>query len=84
MHSFLLNRPQYTKVNKIKSNVVYTNTGVPQGCVLAPIMFTLYINDCVSNYSSCSIIKYADDTIVLRKISRNDSVEHIAQVNEFI
>lgn len=83
MYSYLLDRPQYTKVNGFTSDVICINTGVPQGCVLAPIMFTLYTNDCVSNYGSCSIIKYADDTVVLGKISRDNAAEYLAQVSDF-
>ena len=83
LHSYLLDRPQFTKVNNIKSDVIYTNTGVPQGCVLAPILFILYTNDCVSSFDSCSIIKYADDTAVLGKISSNHSAEYLAQIKKF-
>ena len=46
-------------------------------------MFTLYTNDCVSNYSSCSVIKYADDTVVLGKIVRDNAEEYLAQVRDF-
>ena len=74
MHSDLLVRPQYAKLNNIKSNVTCTNTGIQQGCVLVPIMFAQNTNDCVSNYGSCLIMKYVDDTVVLSKISRNNSV----------
>ena len=40
-YSYLLDRPQYTKLNNIKSGIIRTNTGVPQGCVLATLLFTI-------------------------------------------
>ena len=83
IHSYLTDRPQYTKVNNIKSDVICTNMGAPQGCGLAPTVFVLYTNDCVSNYSSCSVIKYADDTAILGKINGDNVEEYLAQVNDF-
>jgi len=49
------------------------NAGVPQGSILCPIMFLVYINDIVNEVSS-SIYIFADDTSLMRKISniRND------------
>ena len=44
----------------------------------------LYSNDCVSNYGLCSIIKFADDTVVFGKISRNNSVHYLVQVNDLL
>lgn len=43
INDFLTYRPQYVKFHNNKSNEVVANTGVPQGCALSPILFTLYI-----------------------------------------
>ena len=72
---FLIERPQYVflKVNSsyFKSPTLITNTGAPQGTVLAPILFSIYTNDCVTNYENIPIIKYADDTSI-QALVRND------------
>ena len=61
-------------------STIRTNTGAPQGCVISPVLFTLYTNDCVSTHDSCEIIKYADDTAILGKLSTNP-VRHADYLN---
>ena len=82
--SFLTQRPQYTNVNYVTSNVIVTNTGAPQGCVLSPVLFTLYTDDCRSEIDDCTIIKYADDTIILGKIVNDNYEGYVTQVKKFV
>ena len=62
---------------------VLTNTGAPQGCVLSPLLFTIYTNDCRSEYQNCTILKYADDTVIVGNICDNDESMYIDQVEKF-
>ena len=77
IHSYLTLRPQYVKLNGAISDCIVTNTGAPQGCVLSPLLFTLYTNDCTSKYENCSVLKYADDTVIIGNISNNNETQYM-------
>lgn len=60
--NYLANRYQYVLVNGIPSAKLRLIDGVPQGSILGPILFNLYINDLPAIPESPKIIMYADDT----------------------
>ena len=66
--SFLSNRKQRVSVNGALSDITDVTSGVPQGSVLGPVLFLLYINDINGNIKS-SIRLFADDSIIYRNIS---------------
>lgn len=57
---FLTDRSQRVRINGVLSDPVFSSTGSPQGCVLSPLLFTLYTNMCQGRHENKSIIKYAD------------------------
>ena len=81
---FLTNRPQTVRVGKNSSETTIMNTGVPHGCVLSPLLFTLMTHDCCARSSSNHIIKFADDTTVVGLISSDDDSAYREEVLQLI
>lgn len=84
IYSYLTNRPQYVKMKNVKSNIITTNTGAPQGCVLSPLLSSLSMNDCKTVKENCSIIKYADDTVILGKLHEEGEYDYRVQADHFV
>ena len=61
--SYLTNRWQYVKLNNTKSELMSIDIGIPQGSILGPILFLLYIND-LPNASNFFARIFADDTVL--------------------
>ncbi len=53
---FLTGRSQVVRMGNNTSSPLIRNTGAPQGCVLSPLLYSLYTHD-------CTIVKFADDTM---------------------
>ena len=60
--SYLSNRCQYVVYNGYESECKYTSCGVPQGSILGPLLFLLYINDLPAVSKLFMLILFADDT----------------------
>ena len=61
LECFLVNRQQTVSVNGHQSSPMFVSTGAPQGCVLSPLLFILYTNDCNCFGNDCISVKFADD-----------------------
>ena len=60
MCNYLSNRQQKVVLNGVESSVKYTNAGVPQGSILGPLLFLIFINDFEFNVKS-DVFLFADD-----------------------
>ena len=65
LKSYLMNRQQYTMINGSASITQSISIGVPQGSVLGPLFFLLYINDIINCLSHSKPTLFADDTSLL-------------------
>lgn len=84
-YSFLTDRTQRVKVNDSLSQVKYCSTGVPQGCVSSPVLFTLYTNECSNRHPQNCILKYSDDTAILSLLKKQDSSSiYYSEISSFI
>ena len=82
VEAFLVNRPQCVRVNSTLSDINLLSTGAPQGCVLSPVLFTLYTNDCVSQLSTCLNFKFADDAALAGFILHSE-LEYRENIKQF-
>ncbi|KAK3512236.1 hypothetical protein QTP70_001090 [Hemibagrus guttatus] len=80
--SFLTDRHQLVKLEKFMSYSRITSTGAPQGCILSPLLFSLYTNDCTSTDPSVKLLKFADDTTVIGLIQDGDESAYRQEVEQ--
>ena len=84
--SYLSNHNQYVSINGYESGLAALNCGVPQGSVLGPLLFLLYINDLNQAIKFCKVHHFADDTNLLclsnsiKKLNKlvNADLKHLA------
>ena len=75
---------QYVRLNGLLSSAIRTNTGAPQGTVLAPFLFALSTADCRSTDESCPVVKFADDTELVGRISNDEDAIYHKQIENFV
>ena len=84
--AFLSGRTQYVVLNDAKSKIARVTSGIPQGSVLGPLLFVIYINDMPEVVDKDRIVYlFADDTKVFRHItSQEDTIQLQSDINSLL
>ena len=81
INAFLCYRPQRVVVNGVESDLAPVVSGVPQGTVLGPLLFSLHINDISADIES-EIRLFADDCVCYREIKdKEDTLKLQRDIN---
>ena len=80
LKSYLSNRQQFVSVNGSVSSTMTLEYGIPQGSILGPLLFIIYINDIPEIARYAKFILYADDTNII--ITANTIEEINIQVHD--
>nr|CAI5847411.1 unnamed protein product [Callosobruchus analis] len=62
--NYLSDRQQQVRISDVYSSAITLKCGIPQGTILGPVLFLVFINDML-NYDQCRILSYADDTVLI-------------------
>ena len=77
--SYLSNRWQYVKILNQESDLRLIDIGVPQGSILGPLLFLLYIND-LPNATDCFVKLFADDTFLSLSCQKKADLQKKANI----
>ena len=88
--SYLSDRLQYVELDNVKSSRINVKYGVPQGSILGPLLFILYINDLPNSLVNQPTL-FADDTCILisnhslvnLETQSNDELKCVSEFNEW-
>ena len=62
MANYLSDRQHYVQIDNKKSSILTVGFGVPQGSILGPVIFNLYVSDLSQQVKYSKTLQYADDT----------------------
>lgn len=74
LEQYLTDRKQYVQLGQMQSGVVDVTSGVPQGSLLGPVLFLVYINDLCGIVRNSGLKLYADDAKIYVRIDKNSTL----------
>ncbi|KAK3566665.1 hypothetical protein QTP86_002398, partial [Hemibagrus guttatus] len=81
---FLTDRRQFVRLGTHVSDLQHISTGSPQGCVLSPLLFSLYTNGCTFGHQSVKLLKFADDTTLIGLISDGNESAYRGEIDRLV
>ena len=91
IESYLENRKQYVEFNTERSDIKSIKNGVPQGSILGPLLFLIYINDLPNASHVFDCLMYADDTTLfccledIKSINKQDVInEQLQRIHDWL
>ncbi|KAK9885785.1 hypothetical protein WA026_022829 [Henosepilachna vigintioctopunctata] len=79
--NYISEREQCVKVGNVTSDVVQTRSGVPQGSVLGPLLFSVYTSDLPEIFSRATVHMYADDVQLYAGCAPDGLADTITDIN---
>ena len=83
--AYFTNRLQYVAINGAASGVLPVTSGVPQGSILGPILFLVFVNDLPATVTSSLVLMFADDADCAHSIFKlSDSLSLQEDLNNIV
>ena len=79
--NYLQNRKQYVIFNNHESDLTEITTGIPQGSILGPLLFSIIINNFQKSSEKLRFLMYADDTTIYFNLEDFDSNNYECEIN---
>lgn len=82
--NYLHDRKQYVKIGAAHSSLLEVTSGIPQGSILGPFLFSVVIGSLEISHKDCHMVKYADDITLSIPIFKHGSNLHVSSIHEEI